>query len=970
MGAAGIAGGRGTMIDPRATYRLQFRAEFPLASAHRLVPYLQRLGVSHVYSSPLLKARRGSAHGYDVVDPTQINPEIGSERDLRRFVSALRRHGLGLILDIVPNHMAIGDQNPAWDDVLTHGRSSRFAGWFDIDWDGGAAAVRGRVVLPVLGDECGGVIDRGELSLTCVNGAFRLHYFGHGFPLDPASVVAILAMAPGDQRRRGSSRREWRDLEVIGDMLREIPPRGASTPGARARRHEQCELAQRRLRALCGRAASVRRHIAATLRGLGAPGGRPALRRLLDAQAYRLVHWRRAGREVNYRRFFSVNELVAVRVEDPGVFAATHARLLDWVGEGLLDGLRIDHIDGLRDPLAYLRRLRRAIAMTRGPGEFPIYVEKILSADEELPGAWPVRGTTGYEFIAQAEPAFRDPSGVRALETWYRGTVVGRTFRGEFPGVVAAAKARMLRTELAADVERLCRLVPPIQKRGLSPAALRRCLIALITRLPIYRTYVDRRTATLRGDERRFVDEAVSAARASIGARDRAGFDRIARLLRRVGNRGQALEFIERFQQTSGPAMAKGLEDTAHYVWVPLLSRNEVGTAPEPPDDDPVAGFHAANAARARMWPGSMLAVTTHDTKRSADVRARLDVLSEVADAWARHVERWYVLNRRHRSRATSTSRASSAATIDRNTEYLLYQTLVGLWPMADPGAAPGRLPSTAALASLCDRVADYMCKAAREAKVRTSWIDPEPAFEHALERFVRRVLDRRASSIFLREVAAVAERIALPGIFNALARTLVQLTAPGVPDTYQGDECWNLTLVDPDNRREVDFGGRHALLESMARYEDAAGRGTLVRDLMAAPHDGRLKLHVVRSALALRRQRPSLFASGAYEPVPVRGPQAGHVMAFARRLGNDVAVTIVPRLVATLAGEKPLLPLAPGIWDGTRCELPPALHGGSLTNVMTDERVVARARGEGLSVPIADAFRGFPVALIVRADG
>jgi (1->4)-alpha-D-glucan 1-alpha-D-glucosylmutase len=972
MRVDGTAGGGRSTARPRATYRLQFRAEFPLAAARPLVPYFGRLGVSHLYSSPLLKARRGSTHGYDVVDPTTINPEIGSEQELRRFVGTLRRHGLGLILDIVPNHMAVGDQNPAWDDVLAHGRRSRFAAWFDIDWAGGAAAAAGRVVLPVLGDEYTRVVSRGEFGLGFTDGAFRLRYFEHSFPLDPVSVPTILTRSLAGPRRRGPSARHWRELEAIGETLAQLAPHGPSGGAAQARRREQHELARHRLEALCRRAPPVRRRIAATLDWFGGPAGRPALRRLLDAQAYRLVHWRRAGREVNYRRFFSINELVAVRVEDPAVFAATHAHVLGWVGEGLLDGLRIDHIDGLRDPLGYLRRLRRSIAKARGPGDFSIYVEKILSAGERLPGAWPVRGTTGYEFIAQAEPAYRDPRGVGALEGWYRRTVVGRSAKGDFSAVAVAAKSRMLQTELAADVERLRRLMPaPRGRAGRGPvpssATLRRSLIAVIAHLPVYRTYVDRRTARIGAEERQFIDAAVAAARRRVAARDRAGLDLVARLLRLEGRgveREAVLEFVERFQQTSGPAMAKGLEDTAHYAWVPLLSRNEVGTAPEPPHGDPVEAFHSASAARAGAWPGSMLAVTTHDTKRSADVRARLDVLSEVADEWTRQVEQWYALNRRHRPRATS------AAAIDRNTEYLLYQTLVGVWPLADPRRPPGALPGAAELASLRDRVAAYMLKATREAKVRTSWIDPNAPFERTLEQFVRRLLDRPTSAAFLQDLAAFVARIGPAGLSNALARTLVQLTAPGVPDTYQGDELWNFTLVDPDNRGQVDFESRQALLGAMEQFEQSHGRDALVRDLVANPQDGRMKLHVIRTALERRWQWPALFASGTYEPVRVRGPRARHVMAFALRSGDQAVLAIVPRLPASLAGDGPFLSFGADLWEDTTCELPGALHGGALSNVMTDERFVPGACGGKFEVRIRDALGSFPVALIVRAQG
>jgi len=850
-------------VTPTATYRLQIQAGFPLAAATELVDYLAALGVSHVYSAPLLRVRRGSTHGYDVVDPTALDPERGSTDDLAALVARLRAHDMGLVLDIVPNHMAASAENPFWDDVLTHGPSSPWAPWFDVDWD-----ERG-VVVPVLGDHRAAVLARGEIGVVWTGRAFRVRYFEHTFPLDPRTWPGILPGADADAVRRFAATHGDGPIEV------DVPPERLAT--------------------------------------------------LLDAQAYHLTHWKAAAGDINYRRFFNISDLVGVRVEDADVFAATHALIRDWLGRGWLDGLRVDHVDGLWDPRGYLERLRGLA------GAVPIWVEKILAADEDLRAEWPVAGTTGYEFLNQLEALFIDADGFSAIDAGYRALVRASAAAG-FDATARAGKRRIIDTWLAPDVGRLARRLWTLVRddpraAGLSPGDVAITLVELMVCFPVYRTYVDERP--LSDEDRAVIDDALARTRARAGLVP-AALELLADVLRlddptRPGRRA----FVQRLQQTTSPVVAKGVEDTAFYRWVPLVSRNEVGGDPGAPLDDAPAALHAANATRATRWPRTMLTTSTHDTKRSGDVRARLDVLAEMPTRWMARVAHWRALHRIHR-RVVRGRLAPDPAT-----EYLLYQSLVGIWPL-----------DTVAWDELRERLRAYMQKAVREAKVHTSWLDPDAEFESAVDGFVRALFEPPAEA-FLADVAALVADIARPGLWTALSRTLVHLTAPGVPDVYQGDELWNFALTDPDNRRAVDFARRRALLGALS---SRAPSPDLARELVAHPEDGRVKLHVVRTALAVRRAHPSL---SGYEPLATHGAKGRHAFGFARRAGERAVVTIVPRLLLSLGD--------PPAWKDT-VVVAPGLGDGSFTNVLTGETVTATHGAIHLSATLGT----FPVALLV----
>jgi (1->4)-alpha-D-glucan 1-alpha-D-glucosylmutase len=861
-----------------ATYRVQLHAGFRLADARDLAPYLQGLGVSHLYASPLLAAKPGSLHGYDVADPTRLNPELGTEKDLGALASDLRARGMGLILDIVPNHMGTGPSNPFWEDVLANGRGSKWANWFDVDWDSERPSLRGRVLVPVLGDTLEAVLDRGELSLARQGERIRLKYSEHTFPLSPETEDAL------------------RDVDL------------------------------------------TRWH-----KGVA---GRARMREIVDAQHYRLALWKRASVAINYRRFFDVDDLIALRVHDPAVFRETHALILRWVEDRVVDGLRVDHIDGLLDPQGYLDGLRVEVAQRRPTdGEpFPIVVEKILSVGERLREGWPVQGTTGYEFLNDLEAVFIDPDGAEVLDLGYRRTVGSRA-RGGFEEAAVRGKELVLRAGLAADVSRLARLLRQALRvrRGGAARGVVGAIRHFIAVLPVYRTYIDGRGA-LHADDREVIERALARARQRWG--DHADLKGLRTVLTSAaGERGT--DFVGRLQQTSGPATAKGVEDTALYRYVPLASLNEVGGDPARDLRRAVRDLHRENAERQARWPRSLLCVSTHDTKRSADVRSRLDVLSEVPDEWLRSVRRWRRMLAGHRVRL----RGGTAP--DTATEWLLFQSLLGVWP--------AEASAQSATGTLRDRVVEYMRKANREAKVRTSWTSPDERYEGAVEAYIDAALD---SETFVSEMAAWASRVAPAGYCNALSRLLVHLTAPGTPDIYQGDETWSFTLVDPDNRRPVDFATRRSALDRIDATVQQGDAASACAEMLRRVGDGRIKMHVTRSALRARRLMPAVFLRGGYAALETQGEEQRHVVAFTRASEGVTVLTAVTRLPLSLSGSGAI---PTGLaWGGSAIIFPGsdvphrwrcALTGLAVETQKDEGRATLQAR---------DVFSTLPVALLI----
>jgi (1->4)-alpha-D-glucan 1-alpha-D-glucosylmutase len=902
----------------RATYRLQLSRGFGFREAAGLVPYLAALGVSHVYASPITKARPGSAHGYDIIDHNRLNPELGSDDEFRGLVDALHRHGMGLIVDFVPNHMGVGTDNFWWLDVLEWGEASPFAQYFDINWDALRPDLKGRVLLPVLGGQYGEILESGEIALRfdAAAGSFSAWYFEHRFPISPPCYATIL-QAGG---------------EMLAGLAGDFAALGGSSDGAA---REEAAVLKVRL-AEAAREPAVAAAIAAAVAQfegrLGEPQTFDRLHRLLETQHYRIANWRVAAEEINYRRFFNINDLAALRMELPELFERTHRLLFALIIRGDVKGVRIDHIDGLFDPGAYCERLQQAF-------ETPLYVvvEKILARYEMLP-AWPVAGTTGYDFANQVLGLFVDPAGEAAMTRLYHRFAS----RDEaFDDVLYAAKLRIMRVNLASEMNVLAgefhRL--SMRQRRTRDFTLNGMLAALeevIAAFPVYRTYVS--PSGVSPDDHHYVDWAVSQAKKRRRGADTSILDFLRAILldeatmQADPSPGVALHAAMHFQQVTGPVMAKAAEDTAFYRYNRLLALNEVGGDPRRFGVS-VAAFHHLAQERARRWPHAMVTTATHDTKRGEDARIRLALLSEMPREWRRRLSQWFRLNRSRRFEI------DNEVVPSRHVEHLFYQALLGAW---SPGLRPG---DTAAMKRFGERIEAYMIKAVREAKQQSSWSNPNAAYEAALRRFVQSVLDAGRTNPFLDEFHAFVGTLARPGAVASLAQLALKLTVPGVPDIYQGDELWDFSLVDPDNRRPVDWDLRRALCERIA--------GMPVENLSESWLDGREKLFATQRLLALRRAHPALFAEGDYQPLEVEGEKRDHLCAFARRHGDYAVVVAVPRLLYRLYRDAN----APD-WGRTEIILPSA---AGWRDWFTGRRLDDRQRA-----PAARLFADFPVSVLL----
>jgi (1->4)-alpha-D-glucan 1-alpha-D-glucosylmutase len=950
---------------PRASYRLQLHRDFTFADATALMPYLAALGVSHVYSSPYLRARAGSRHGYDIVDHTALNPELGERADFVRFVEALAEQDMGQIVDVVPNHMGVmGSDNAWWLDVLENGPSSPYADYFDIDWHPIDADLAGKVLVPILDDHYGRVLERGELKLAFepTSGAFAVHYHEHYLPIDPREYPTLLERArsaSGD----GLAPATAAEYDSLVAAFRHLPAHYVADAEQVAERHRDKELLKARLRALVNDTPWLGEAINDAVRQVngtpGEPGSFTALHELLEAQAYRLAYWRVAAHDINYRRFLDINDLAALRIENEAVFDATHRRVLELAAEGKVQGLRIDHPDGLYDPDSYFRRLQQVYARLTGRNgsadERPLYVviEKIDAPHEQLPADWQVHGTTGYRFANLLNGVFVETAAKARMDRAWRVFVGGEAMA--FDDVAYLSRRLIMRGTLAAELSVLTNRLLRIARsdrhtRDLTLASLWQALSEIAACFPVYRTYVAQGVSA---QDRRFIDWAVARARRRSRSADASVFDfvRDVLLLQPPAGAAAALQdayrtFAMRFQQFTAPIMVKGVEDTAFYIFNRLLSLNEVGGDPETFGTTSRA-FHRANAERSSRWPHTLLALSTHDNKRSADVRARIDVISENPAAWRLLVKRWSRMNRRHR-RTVDGREAPS-----RNDEYLLYQTLVGTFPVA---------ATDTPLDTYRQRIEHYLVKAAREAKLYTSWMSVDEDYEAALKAFVAALLEETATNAFLGDLRVNAPVFAWFGALNSVAMSLLHCTSPGVPDIYQGCELVDLSLVDPDNRRPVDYALRREALRAleMLAAMSGDGRAAALDGLLTAPHDGRLKLWVIWRALGLRRAQAELFARGDYKPVAAAGERARHVVAYARRLGRNGVVAVSGRLFASLGIAPGVPPVGRHVWGDTMLELPFVAPGTRLLDELTGEVTESAARG----LALATALARFPFAL------
>lgn len=971
----------GHLSIPRATYRLQLNSGFTFNHATAIVPYLARLGVSHVYCSPYLRARPGSQHGYDIIDHNTFNPEIGSAADFERFATALASHNLGQMIDVVPNHMGVmGSDNAWWLDVLENGEAAEHAYFFDIDWEPIKPELRGKVLLPVLGDHYGTVLERGELKLKfdpeC--GEFSVWYYEHRFPIDPLEYPTILG-------RRGASLAARMGAEAgIEPAFRSLitafghlPARTETSAEKIAERSRDKEIHKRSLADICGRCPQLAAFIAENTAEINGTAGNAAsfnsLHELIKTQAWRLAYWRVASDEINYRRFFDINDLAALRMENKEVFDSTHKLVLDLVAQGKVDCLRIDHPDGLYDPAQYFNRLQEPFlacvqvserdsgtSEQRPPRPLYVVVEKIVAGYERLPEGWHVYGTTGYRFMNVLNGLFVDTTAEARIERIYRG------FVGEMPSfdeLLYRSKRLIVRTALAGELSVLANQLGRIAEASRSTCdftlnSLRDALTEIVACFPVYRTYV---TATLVSEEdKRYIDWAVAASKKRSRAADISVFDFVRDVLttqiaegRSDSFRAMVLTFAVKFQQFSSPVMAKGSEDTSFYIYNRLASLNEVGGDPKT-FGMTVSSFHGASLDRCRNWPHTMLASSTHDNKRSEDVRARINVLSEMPALWRLMLRRWSRINRSRRLNIDGRPAPSP------NDEYLLYQTLLGIWPLDDPDEAQ--------IANYCARVQEYMLKAVREAKVHTSWISPDQAYESGLSSYIAALLTPSGRNRFLADFAPVARRVARFGMFNSLSQTLVKLVSPGVPDIYQGNELFDFSLVDPDNRRPVDYGMRDALLRDL-EVRMQRGKGDCAADarvLLNSVADGRAKLYVTWRVLEVRRRHEGLFREGEYLALTPAGQFSDHLCAFARRLGDEAVVVIAPRLYSRLLGERDEPPVGGQIWGDTEIGLGPlGFVAGSLYNEFTGEELHPQQNDSAPSLSAREALSNFPVALL-----
>ena len=1034
-------------VTPEATYRLQFHPEhLPFRQAAEIVPYLQKLGITHLYASPYLASHSASPHGYAIVDYGRLDPRLGDAEDYRALVDAARQHDLKQILDIVPNHMAVAPgENAWWTNILENGPSSPYAPFFDIEWWPVKEELRNRILLPMLGDQFGQVLESGQLQLHFDRGAFFVRYYEHTLPLDPRTYAVPLNEVLAELKESLAPESEYvLELESILTALDYLPDRLTTVGDRIEERQREKEIIKHRLEHLaerCPEMATVVQRVVERFNGQpGEPSSFDRLEELLDAQVYRLAHWKAASDEINYRRFFDINELAALSTELPPVFEATHQLVFQLLAEGRISGLRVDHIDGLFDPLEYLWRLQggylRALARRAyqrlldqqsaaptnppGPAEdaaselpsweqlepelvprlsewthdyaleavdaspgaapaarperpappahpgvkrIPLYVvvEKILGPDEPLPTEWPVAGTTGYDFLNPVTGLFVDPRGWKELGKLYQRFTQEKA---DFNQVVGETKRLILRVAMASDLQLLARRLNRISEqqrfsRDFTLNSLRHALREILSLFPVYRTYAHAQGVTER--DRRIIRHAVNLAKRTNPAMDAAVFDFVAGVLlfELPATLDEAIEFrreqfVGRFQQVTSPVTAKGIEDTAFYRYYRLTSRNEVGGDPAHPPTT-LNEFHEQNLARHTHWPHALLCTSTHDNKRSEDVRARIHVLSEIPRTWRDAVNRWTRLNRRfHRT-------VDGQIAPSRNDEYLFYQTLVGIWPIEPPGEQAHQ--------TLVERLLGYLEKATHEAKRHTSWISPDPEYDEAVRQFVLQVLSPQRKNPFLASFQAFHQHVLPWGLYTALSQCFLKLVSPGVPDIYQGQELWDFSLVDPDNRRPVDYALRRQLLDELhaAVASGNAALQQLARQLSRQPQDPRLKLLVTWQTLQFRRRHPELF-SGQYVPLHAVGAQASHVCAWLwrpRTATAPTAICIAPRLLAGLTprsenADTLPVPTGPDVWSDTHLNLDQPLTS-PLKNHFTGQPCPL----QGTQLHLADALADFPLALL-----
>ncbi len=949
-----------TIRIPGATYRLQFNRNFKFATAAALVPYLHELGVTDIYASPLLQASRGSLHGYSVTNPMQLNRELGPPRAFDTLTRALKNREMGLLFDIVPNHMALSPDNFWWMDVLEDGPSSPYAIFFDIDWHPPNRLLEGKLLLPILGRPYGQVLEDQELQLTLEPGGFFINYYEHKFSLAPQTYYQVLASAL-DRLVEDLGEEKPATIALMGlvSLISNLPRRNLRSPKKIKDRRRDKEVIKKNLWLLYQGAPEVKKVLDETITIFNGRKGEPEtfdlLDKLLQQQPYRLAFWRVSLEMVNYRRFFSINDLIGIRIEDLQVFNAfNHGLLFKLMDDGKVSGLRIDHIDGLYDPLEYLQRLQSHFSLPEkaSPGGAPgfyVVVEKILAPGESLPESWPVSGTTGYDFLNLVNGVFIETRGFKKLQRIYAGFVAAEI---NLPEMIIDKKKLALEAMFGGEVENHVYYLSSMsnhdrQARDISRRDLAEALMEVMATLPIYRTYI--RTLEAEPRDLGYLKKTFAEVRRRRPYLNRLALDFLERVLclkfppyLTEEEKRDWLMYVMHWQQFTGPVMAKGLEDTTLYIYNPLISLNEVGgnfclVTP--------ADFHQSNRQRQAVSPHTLNATSTHDTKRSEDVRARINVLSEIPGEWESCLKRWSYLN------LTKKTPVNGKLVPDRNQEIFLYQTMLGAWPL-DPAEIP----------AFKERLKSYMIKAAREAMVHTRWVSPQVELENGLLAFVDRILDESENQEFLQDFRNLQFRLAYFGALNSLSQVLLKVASPGVPDFYQGTELWDFSLVDPDNRRPVDFAKRVRLLKDL-QLREKAGRPGLIAEMLSHWEDGRIKLYITYRALNFRKSFPELFLQGDYLPLAIQGDRGKNLLALARKQENHWVLAVAARFLTQIASPgQP--PIGRQVWGKTGLRLPPEAPSTWVDALTGQNHDLGKSKPSS-SLPLHKIFQHLPVALL-----
>jgi len=986
---------------PSSTYRIQLDKKLNFHTVKGLVSYFYSLGISHLYLSPCLQTRQDSMHGYDISDFNSINSDLGTLSDLKELAQALKKYGMGLILDFVPNHMSIFD-NPWWNNVLENGESSPYASFFDIDWHPVKAELDDRVLLPILEDFYGNVLDLNLLELAFDKGAFYIKYHAHSLPIDPTTYPTILS--PIEERLSGSLPSESPvliELQSIIAACRNLPGRTETIEEKRAERQREKEVIKRRLRNLCSSNHLVRGEMQCIVSQFnGRADGNfshEQLHQLLEQQIYRLSYWLVAADEINYRRFFDINELAALNMENPAVFEASHRLLFELLGKKIIDGLRIDHVDGLFDPGEYFERLHEGyknalkneldrqqnaddsniswikklfsskpvttdIKLDNNNVDPRLYmvVEKILCGEEKLRSDWQISGTTGYEFTNALNGIFINRHNAATILGIY-SMFINR--QAKFADILYESKLAVLQTSMAAELNVLAHRLDKLSEksrhnRDFTLNSIREALQTLISCFPTYRTYINTISNTIDDNDRSIIVAAVEEAKKRNVSLNSLVFDFIvdSLLLKfppdldEEGKKNQRA-FVMRFQQLTGPVMAKGLEDTAFYNFIPLLSLNEVGGNPSK-FGNTMDKFHAQNLERAASFPDGMVSTSTHDSKRSEDVRARINVLSELPREWQTSLERWRVLN------AGKKTPVQGEYAPDSNEEYYIYQTLAGSFPHSDYA---NKVPE-----QYTRRIKEHIVKALREAKVHSSWSNPRSNYEEACVNFIDSILSWSSENLFLADFLKLNRIIIACGMYNSLSQTVLKIFSPGVPDLYRGNEVWIYDLTDPDNRRHISFTRRRQMLQQMQKmFKNGKTELALCQDMTENPGDGRIKLYVTWKSLNCRRRNEGLFSSHNYLPLSPEGKRRNHVCSFLRRNGDKEILVVAPVLIAGLTRKAKIPPTGADAWSDTLINLPSASEGKAYRNIFTGEHLTAEKTDGKVTLEIAKVLNVFPVAAL-----